>query len=218
MALTDPRPNPPAHVVRSSVEGTVAGVAFANVFWLRNGAGQTPGLGDLGAFATDLLQTYQSAFAAYMHSGVLIQDCSVIYYGPTGGDLGTEITSVAPGTGPGAGLPNNVATCISWKLQQRYRGGHPRTYLPPPGVDSMSDTRLFSAGHVDGVVIAANAFHAHMNAASHGALSDIHLGTVSFVHKNDWRDPPTFRDYISNAAHVDLRIDSMRRRLGPDLI
>jgi hypothetical protein len=39
---------------------------------------------------------------------------------------------------------------------------------------------------------------------------------VSFQLHKDWRDPPVFRDYTPGAAVVDSRIDTQRRRVGPD--
>jgi hypothetical protein len=63
---------------------------------------------------------------------------------------------------------------------------------------------------------AANNFLLAVNAISTANASDLHLGVVSFVLRGEWRDPPVFRDFTPAAAKVDARIDSQRRRLGPD--
>lgn len=196
----------------------MSGVNWANVFWCRNGQGQTPGLSDLQAFLSDFGSKYWSAFGGFMHQGVNTVKVVGLYYGPSGGDLGTEATLTHTGSAAGAGLPNNASTCISWKVQQRYKGGHPRTYLPPPGGDSLADSRLWLTSHVSQIATNANNFHSQVNGMQHGQLSDIHLGTVSFVLRNDWRDPPVFRDFTLSAATVDQRIDTQRRRLGRDIL
>jgi hypothetical protein len=193
-------------------------VNWANVFWVRNGNSQTPGLTDFQAFLADFGVRYWDAFGSHMHPGITTSEVIGLYYGPTGGDLGSQATFNHAGTGGGGGLPNNVAQCISWSLTQRYKGGHPRTYLPAPGDVALQDSRLYLASQTGAVTAAANTFHGQVNGLTHGALSDIHLGTVSFVLRGQWRTPPVFRDFVLNGARMDARIDSMRRRLGRDII
>jgi len=212
------RPNPPAHVVRLSIEGVNSGVNWANVFWIRNGNGQTPTLGDLDALVDDVGNEYNSAFAEHILQGIPITAGTALYYGPTGGDLGSERPFTHLGSMGGNVLTANVSTCISWHVQARYKGGHPRTYLPAPSALALFDSRSFTAAHVSAVQNAANLFHGHINAAVHGALSDLHLGTVSFVLRNAWRTPPVFRDFSPGSAHLDNRVDTQRRRLGRDVI
>jgi len=36
------------------------------------------------------------------------------------------------------------------------------------------------------------------------------------VLRKAWRTPPVFRDFVPGGATVDSRIDTQRRRLGPD--
>jgi len=205
-------------VIRFSIEGNCSGVTWANVFWVRNGRGQTPGLTDLQAWASGVLNAYKQQFLPHFHAGVNVNLLQCIYYGPTGGDLGTEVSSPGTGTGGGGGLPNNVAQGVSWHIQQRYRGGHPRTYFPACGDVALQDSRLWLPSQTSAMVTAANTFHSDINSDVHGNLSDLHLGTVSFVQRGEWRSPPVFRDYTLGAATMDARIDTMRRRLGRDIV
>lgn len=200
------------------MEGTIYNVNWANVFWVRNGANQTPGNVDYQAFLDNFLDLYKQHFSSHMHASVVIAEAIGIYYGPAGGDLGAISTRAGAGTQSGVALPNNCATCITWHVQQRYRGGHPRTYLPPPAATSIATTVQWADTHRTGTTSSANQFHSAINGITHGGLSDLHLGTVSFVLRNAWRTPPVFRDYVLNTAQVDARIDTMRRRLGPDIV
>lgn len=213
-----PRPNPPAHVARLTVEGASAGVVWANIFWIRNGGGQSPGVTDFQAFLADVGQSYNDHFSQNFYVGVTVADVAGIYYGPTGGDLGGEYALNTVGSKASNPMPNNAATCISWHVQQRYKGGHPRTYLPITDISSQQDARSWKTTYVSDVAAHANSFHSEINAMTHGQLTDLHLGTVSFVLRKEWRSPPVFRDFTLDAATVDTRIDSMRRRLGPDIL
>lgn len=218
MPYPQDRPNPPAHVLRVAAEGSVDGVNWANVFWIRNGGGQTPQLGNLTALLDDIGDLYENQFLNVLASTVSLSKIVGLYYGPTGGDIGSEVEHAATGGDSTQALPNNCSMCISWHVIPRYKGGHPRTYLPPSTVARTASPRLWQTAEVTGMAQRANNFLASINGATHGELSDLHLGTVSFVLRGDWRSPPVFRDFSPNGATVDARIDSMRRRLGPDII
>lgn len=212
-----PRPDPPAHSVRCSVFGTNDVTRWANVFWVRNGGAAVPTEPALLAFATSFLAAYASRFKSLFTSPTLIGSCAVLYYGPGGSVTGAEFVNSTAGTRAGTALPVNVAACISWKVQQRYRGGHPRTYLPPPAQADVLAANQFQAAYKASVVSAANSFNGDVNALTSGDLTDLHLGTVSFVLDRAWRSPPVFRDFTPGAAAFDARIDTQRRRLGRDL-
>jgi hypothetical protein len=217
MAYPKDRPNPPQHVAHLVVHGTAAGVNWANVFWVRNANQTTPTQNDFQAFVADVATTYTSLFGPHIPIGVTIDGGTGLYWGATEIDLGVEAPIAFSGAAGNEGMPNNTATCISWKVQAHYKGGHPRTYLPPTDIGNRLDGRLYKPQYVDDVQGKANDFLRLVNRLSHGELSDIHLGTVSFVLRKAWRTPPIFRDYVEEAASVDQRIDSMRRRLGRDL-
>jgi hypothetical protein len=52
-----------------------------------------------------------------------------------------------------AGVPPTLASCflISHTISSRFRGGHPRTYLPPSSTTSTSDGDNWSSGTVSGI-------------------------------------------------------------------
>lgn len=212
-----PRPNPPAHVAHFICHGTFAGVNWANTFWLRNGHGTSPSAVDFQAVTEAFYALYRSAFKGHMNTGVVISGCEGIYYGPSGGDIGGSVAIADGGSLSGEQLTAQVATCISWRVQQRYRGGHPRTYLPPADKTKVDTPRLWTSSFANAVRDSANDFLDNVNTIAFGNFSDSHLGIVSFVLRKEWRVPPVFRDFIPDAAGVDARIDTQRRRLGADL-
>jgi hypothetical protein len=214
---TGSRPNPPAHVAHFSMEGFIDAVyPWANGFWVRNGNATEPSIGDLADFAEDVANEYFSNFWNEVSGRTSITQVRALYYGSSGADLGVDSSFAHVGAGGDDMLPANCAMCVSWKVQQRYKGGHARTYLPGIRSDILADASTFTSGVVAGVAAAANNMIDNVNALSRGDFGDAHMGIVSFVHANAWRSPPVFRDFVPGATAVDTRIDSQRRRLGRD--
>lgn len=212
------RPNPPAHSIHLAVAGTYkTDTPFANTFWLRNGNAQTPSQLDFDVAVQNFGDKFVQHMAGQLSNGAVWTNCDAYYYDGGGIALASQRTITGQGGKAGTQLPANVAVCVGWRVQQHYRGGHPRTYLVGPDATSLSGGRLFLQAYCTSVAQAANAFHADVNTMSSGAIGLVKLGVVSFVLRNEWRPDPVFRDFIPSGAHVDSRVDSMRRRLGRDV-
>jgi hypothetical protein len=199
------------------VHGLMGGVPWANTFWVRNGGGQSPAASDFANMTSAFRARWVARFIEHITTGATIEGCNGLYYGALGLELGFNDPHVDTGSMSGSVLPSQVATGVSWAIQQAYKGGHPRTYLPPPAQTALLSPRLFNPSFTSSVTGAANGFHADVNAIASGNFSDAHLGVVSFVHEKAWRSPPVFRDFSPGKAAVDQRIDTQRRRLGRDL-
>jgi hypothetical protein len=125
-----------------------------------------------------------------------------------------QVTSV-PGTVSGNSLPPNCAVAISWPILARYRGGHPRWYLP-----GVPESNLATPGGNYITSTAAGGYQAEY-ASFLGAWNQIvvgsttmQLGTISYYTGHALRDPPLFRAFQD--PQVSLRLDSQRRRLGKE--
>jgi hypothetical protein len=212
-----PRPNPPRDVAHLVVHGSQSGVPWANTFWVRNGNLQTPTVSNFAAIVDAVRSYWVSAFIEHIGTGATVEGCDGLYYGATGLELGVNEPHTDTGSMSGSVLPSQVSCGISWTVQAAYKGGHPRTYLPPPSQNALLSTRLFNPSFQAAVAGAANQFLANINVLKAGELDDLHLGTVSFVHQKQWRTPPVFRDFVPGRATVDQRIDTQRRRLGRDI-
>ena len=213
----DPRPNPPAHVMHMAVLGLVSGFPWANTFWVRNGNAQTPSQADFTNFTGNFATTFQTYLLPHLSNQLHTVEVTGLYYGPTGGELAAAVSFDHPGGKTAGAMPMSVSCCIGWRVQAHYRGGHPRTYLAGIPSDSFANPRQFLPAYVAGVASSAADFHTAVNNNVAGLLSSLKLGTVSFINKKQWREPPVFRDFITASAHVDPRIDSQRRRLGRDI-
>lgn len=187
-----------------------------NVFWYRNGNAQEPGLSDFATFVHYVGSQWASRIAPNQHNAVEYLGSEGLYYGPAGSDLGATGSFGGNGGHTGAGNPANVALCVSWGIQQHYKGGHPRTYIGGIPSEVNAGVTSFDGGYCSDVAADANSYINDILDYSIGNLSDLHLGVVSFVLRKQWREPPVFRDYSPGGATCDTRMDTQRRRLGRD--
>ena len=172
------RPDPPAHTLRIAVNGTYEAAPWANVFWVRNGGGQAPTPVDLTPFANNFLAAYATNLLPYQSTASRITLADVLYYLGGGEVRGGQVSSSAVGAIVGTAAPASTSIGISWIIQQRYRGGHPRTYLPGIAITQLSDNTTINPSTVSAIQNAARGFHAAVNALAVGNLQDIHLGSV----------------------------------------
>lgn len=129
-----------------------------------------------------------------------------------------------PGTVPT--VPPTLASCIlvSYRIPARYRGGHPRSYLPPSGIGNTSDGDNWTAGVVTTWQTAINAFIAGLDSdmAAAGVLTG-HLCAPRYTYQYD-ADEVKHKfvkkrlSFIApnpvTAAVVSAKIATQRRRLG----
>lgn len=132
---------------------------------------------------------------------------------------GTTAQGVADGP-PIAGVmagtshPPQVSTGISWDVAGTWRGGKPRTYLPPPSINasvpagSSTIDPTFAAQAEACFTQVMNA----INAPTGGPSGTFKLGMVSYYHGHVLRPSPLFMQFINVKVHE--RLDSQRRRSG----
>lgn len=180
-----------------------------------NGSGEitVPELNDLAGYFGSV---WGDHFGPLCHELVTIESCKVVLYG-SGDDVieGASAVDVV-GSDSGDALTAQVAVCVSWQIAPHYRGGHPRSYIPPPSGSQLSSNTSWDGGFLTSATSAAISFHNNMETP--GSLPDsitsIEHGIYSFVRDGEWRTPPVF--YRIAGATVDSRVDTQRRRLGSD--
>jgi hypothetical protein len=120
-----PLPNVPA-VVRVSLEGTVQGRNWANVFHVRY-TGTEPTPTSLSNYLTAWLGVVATEIAPLMDTTTLITGATAVDL-TSNTAASAEASLATPGTRAGDLLTANVATLVNYNSSFRYRGGHPRTY------------------------------------------------------------------------------------------
>jgi hypothetical protein len=142
-------------------------------------------------------------------------------------DLSSRTGVVASTAGFGAGtmtgganLPDNVAACVSLPVLYRYRGGHPRLYLPGQQSLNVTGTATWTGGWVTTV---QNAMIAWRNAINNmtGANAPFVLSMVSYfthdANRNPIYHPGGPQPYPIAGVRLHTRIDTQRRRLGREV-
>jgi hypothetical protein len=113
--------------------------------------------------------------------------------------------------------PANVAVALTLKIANRYRGGHPRMYLPGVPGNASSNGRTLNSTNQNAYTNAGRAFLTHINSLTIGSTTWA-LAAVSYYHKvggiEAYKVPPDV--YVITDIICHGRLDSMRRRLGKE--
>lgn len=204
-------------VFRVSCRGSNAGAPWANVFHVRAiGEGDIATDAQLDTFASDFADAYDGHLLEHIENEVQLTDIVV-----------TDLTSTTSGQGrwngskagdySGQPYPAQVAVVISWRQAFRYRGGHPRTYLPGIPLAAGADNRTLSPTYVAAYLSDGAGFLTAVNGLTIGGTST-ELGMVTYYSKPLFPTPPHLRTnpifYPFTAAAVHGRLDTQRRRLG----
>lgn len=197
---------------RVVIKGSLVSSKWANVFHVMKNDNLPWADNQLGSLAAAFRPAYTDNFKVLMVAASIIGDITCTdLSSDTGGEA--SLPGATPGTGAGTSSAANVATGITWRINRRYRGGHPRTYLPgvPSGV--ISDPTTFTSGHVAAALAGAQAFRNTVNAIVFGAVT-MNLVCVHYRRNNQQLAVPLISQI--QGASVDSRPDSQRRRLGRD--
>jgi hypothetical protein len=210
-------PLPPIDgVVRFRFIGTLGGIPAGWRWFFGVGTGYPYTDAQLSAAATELQRQVVSLVlpqltSAYTLQEVLAEDLST-------GSAGIGISSDPPAQGGDTNAPIGADTAflINLKVPLRYRGGHPRTYLPPPSQGSLLNPQLWKPNYVDPTTGIGHAVAtAVSNAIADGTFTTLGLatlGSVSYRHAGAPRPVPVYTEVVATIA--SQRIASQRRRVG----
>lgn len=216
------RPNVPLNVVRVAVLGTYGDTTWVNTFWLQCGGSSSPTGTQMNAFAHSFLASYNSRLVPHRSTSLSSVECIMDWNDGAGNQVaGTDATSAA-GAASGSALPASTACVISWRISQRYRGGHPRTYLGGIPASALNQVNNFASSFVSNVQTDVNNFFADINALTPAPFTSVVLGTLrqfarggSETTPKTFLNPPVFVGYLSGI--VKPGVATQRRRLGDNL-
>ncbi len=201
-----------AAIVRVRVVGTVNSSPFNNLFHLQY-SGAAPTVAQLNALCAAVLTAWQTNFKSLCPSTVVLSGADAQDLTNAGAATGAA-TDTTAGTRSGTAMPNSVAACITWKINNRYRGGHPRTYLPAGVIADVVGGNRWTDAFVAAADTAAAAFLTAMNAITEGGAT-YKMVCLSYVRNKIKLTPPV--PYTLQSSLVDHRPDTQRRRLGRDI-
>lgn len=205
-------PLPPVqNVVRIRLKGTNQNTTWNNVLYLQY-TPPAPTSADL----TTLMGTIATAWLSNLGS---LHNVSSALTGIDAADLTNSaaatasITTSQVGTRAGTAMPASVACVISWLINRRYRGGHPRTYLSAGVIADTQNGNLWTTTFKTAALAGARGFRTALNAATTGTTT-YKLVTVSY--RNGGIPLGTPVPYTINDAAIHGRVDTQRHRLGKE--
>jgi hypothetical protein len=199
------------NVVKVALKGAYQGVPWMNTHYLQY-TGPAPTVANLDTVAGAIASAWTADIAPLCISGVTVTDIDTTDL--TNAFAAQASTSEAlVGTRSGTPLTVAAACVVSWKINFRFRGGHPRTYLPAGVVADVTSGRLWTSGFVTAVNAAEAAFLAALNAISVGGAT-YKMVSVSYTANKLLRVTPQITTINSATTHG--RVDTQRRRLGKE--
>lgn len=196
-------------VVRVRIKGTISGVAWNNIHYLQY-AGAAPTVADLNTVGGNIVTAWQTqlaplAGAHVLQTGIELADLT------NAGAAQVSGASAGAGTRAGTALTNASCAVISWPINLRYRGGHPRTYFPGGMQADVTGNRLWTQAFVTALQAGAAGFRTALNAIAVSGTT-YKLVAVSYYTNHALR--PTPLPVTINIPVVHGRVDSQRHRLG----
>ncbi len=201
---------PVAQVIKVVVKGAQEG-PWNNIFHLQY-SGLAPNSSNLNTMAGTILANYTAAFAPILNTAVAIEECQLADLTSATAAIG-QASVTTTGTRVGANNPASVAAVISWSINLRYRGGHPRSYIPAGCQEDLAGFTSWTPAFITQLDAAAGSFLTSMNALTTGSTT-YKLCIVSYSSNNAPRPQPL--PFQIQGHSVDSRVDTQRRRLGKD--
>lgn len=216
-----PALEPVVGVARVVLSAALAGVPCINVFHVQHQPVSAWSQPTIDQLAIKLRGFWVTRWL----TGVMLSTAYVLG-DVTATDLSSDLGVVGSASGSNAGnggnayTPANVALCASWRISRHYRGGHPRTYIGGLVPTNVLNPNSWTATAVSSAQTSMLGFLNDVNTSDYAGVS----GRLVCVHRYKGKDPatgepnvlrPPLVDLITDVS-VDTRIDSQRRRLGPD--
>jgi hypothetical protein len=199
-------------VCKLIVSGTYHDSKWINLYYVHYSGG-APSSGDLSAYLTHVDGAISGAYEQEMSvdneiTGYEITDLT--------SDTGNTYSTTAShfGTRSGDFVPSNVAMVCSFEINRRYRGGHPRKYLPwgTAGTYATGSTNQWDSGFVADCQTYMEGMVAGLVGVTEGSTTFDQLVNVSYRTAHAVRADAVVDPVV--AVVIRSRICTQRRRLG----
>lgn len=210
-----------SNTIRIKVNGSNQTTPWVALFYWHYLGGAPTGA-NLASFCTGFIAAIQSSLSPSFATTVSVNNAEAWDLASRTGAFGSGGTSFS-GTRAGGPLPTSVAACVGWKVTSRWRGGHPRTYWPAGAQGDVINGHLWVESARATFEAGNEGFLSQVNALNLGAAGG-YLQCVRYLQTIHEPDGTKHVEYITppqqlqiQRALVDARLDTQRRRLGPDL-
>jgi len=204
-------PLPPvSNVIRVALTGNQGSGVWANHFFC-DWTGTGPSIADLDLFCTAISVAWSSHLASHFVHDISLTGVEAVDLTSSTGAVGAW-AGVVTGTGTGSIMGAQMCGVISLKIARRYKGGHPRTYLP-----CLLQSQLLDESHwtPSGIGVVANDYGLFIQASLSGSYTSFHPNNhlnISYYHAGALRPTPV-RDDIIGYVGVS-KIGTIRRRIA----
>lgn len=206
-------PLPPTpNVIKLSLQGVCQNQNVDNVFHVQF-TGGPPLPTNLAADAVTFGAEFITQFGPFLHQTYSLKQVIATDLTSSSGAVGEGVITSGSGSDASAIAPLSCCAVISWRINRRYRGGKPRTYLGPVGGNTAALGKLIPTGQATAIANAAEAFRTFVDTNAWTSATTWDLGCVSYFSGKVLRTAGLFEGFVANPS-VDLRLGSQRRRLG----
>lgn len=205
------RPQPPVGTARVAIDSVLSGNTCANVVWFDLTSAGSPNAGDLNFILGAFIDAWITRFKPYQAAQVTYLGANASWLHAAGQAIETAVTRSVVCTGGTTVHDAGASIVVDWGINAYYRGGHPRTYLPGVVDSNTVNSSSLDPTYRSAIATAAGGVLSDVAALSHGDITAVKLGTVTFQTGKEWRPSPFFRQYVS--AKVRSRMGTQRRRL-----
>ena len=173
----------------------------------------SPAVADLQSIVSGVNSQWNTQFAPNLTSSTALSEVQAVWTPTLGTEIIAQDSTVRTGS-LSATIVQDASACfiLNWHLSAYYRGGHPHTFLPGVYTAAVTNGSDVTSAYQSLFQTQGLAFLNGMNALTHGSISAVTLGTVSFQSGGNWRTPPIFRAYTG--CSTGAKIGTQRRRIG----
>lgn len=199
-----------AQVIKMEVSGTRLGDPWANIWHMKYDGGP--------ASNTDLEDIYTFASAQilrpYIHNMDEYSSVTLVAFTDLSSDTGAtyENTTVSAGTNSGGTIPGSASFLVSHQILRRYRGGHPRHYMPFGQASDIEANNQWASSFFTNSLTDVQNMITMLNSYSGGSITALNMGNLSYISGGEVRDTPVFDVYLGTVGRT--RVCTQRRRLG----
>lgn len=199
------------YTYRVAVTGIDGGQPWANIFHLKASSDVALSSGDMVTLAGDVLTAFETNIYPVSSDSFGVREVEVVPLSSVSRPVGVASSS-GVGALSGQPAPSSVARLVSWKINRRFRGGHPRTYFAGALASQLdaATSQVIDTTPYANFISAVNGFFVDMNSISVGGLS-FEMAMVSYYAAGALRTTPLVD--VINDFEAEQKIATQRRRL-----
>lgn len=199
-----------AGAVRVEILWTQEGIPCANILHLGY-TGDPPDAGELAVLANAVFENFWSLdFAAIFSTGTTLVGIRCTDLSSDTGAVG-EYTSGVTGTDATGFQPAQASMLVNFAISRRYRGGHPRMYLPGLGRSALDTASTWTSDAVSRASVAISAYISGIATVSFGANTVTGPIAISYRNANAPRVDPLVE--LITGGVVSGLLATQRRRI-----